>query len=203
MERVSIRVDAGPWKIAFEGRRALYERSIEALVGQVIDRVGEEGAAPFPADEPESAPVAEVSPDRAPAPPVAGGGGGGGARSMAAAVAPSSLSEAAAQAVWKPEAPAQFHKFVADIGTRADDPGKQVMAFAFYLWNYEKRGEFTTAEVARFFRTFLHQPTDDLSSVLDELAHHRGFLDAVGDDGPWAIRPKGANYVKSRLLGQI
>ncbi|MCA9316437.1 MAG: hypothetical protein KDB73_13200 [Planctomycetes bacterium] len=187
MERVGIDVEAGPWRIAFQGRRGFYEQWIEPLVESVITRAENEGSVEV-AGEAGEAPAAAT-----PAP-------------AAVEVAPSHQApRPAAPAVdmWKPEAPAQFHQFVAQVGDRAATTDKKVMAFAFYLWNYEKREQFETAEVQRFFRTVLDESGDDVPQVLEELTHHRGFLDTLGTDGPWSLRKKGVGFVKARLLGQL
>lgn len=182
MERVGIDVEAGPWRIAFQGRRGFYEQWIEPLVESVLARAERGGAA----DE-----VGAAAPLTATAPPA-----------LPAAATSNGAAKPAAD-VWKPQAPAQFHQFVAQVGDRASSTDKKVMAFAFYLWNYEKREQFDTAEVKRFFRTVLDESGEDVPQVLEELAHHRGFLDTAGIDGPWSLRKKGVGFVKARLLGQL
>lgn len=187
MERVGIDVEAGSWRVAFEGRRGFYEQWIEPLVESVISRAEGETSSAVGGEPAETAAARGPS---SPAP-------------VQVAPPPASRPAAPAPDIWKPEAPAQFHQFVAQVGDRAGTTDKKVMAFAFYLWNYEKREQFETKEVQRFFRTVLDESGDDVPQVLEELAHHRGFLDALGTDGPWSLRKKGVGFVKARLLGQL
>lgn len=198
MERVAIDVELGELRVAFEGDRAFYERLVEPLVAGAYRKAAR--IAPGGADSqaaagvrPAAVRVGSVAAARHTPPPSA----------QAPAAAPSSSQASEASDRWRPASPSHFQQFVAQVGDRASSPDKRVMAFAFYLWNYEKRETFETGEVERFFRTVLDEPTDGLVELLQELATARGFLEAKGPTGPWALRKKGVGFVKARLLGQF
>lgn len=202
MDRVSVELAWSGRTVAFEGSLALYERWIAPLVAGLYAREpGSEPARPVPA--PVVAPhAAEAPAGRAP-------------QSGPSAFAPDATSPAqqpprqifspgppAAPPRFKPQSPAQFQSFAAQVGDRAATPDKRIMAFAFYIWNYEKDEDgFTRADAESFFRTILEEPPPDMEALLAELAGERGFLETQGKR--WAISKKGVGFVKARLLGQF
>jgi hypothetical protein len=102
---------------------------------------------------------------------------------------------------YRPASPLHFNQFVNQVGDRAADADQRIMAFAFYLWNFERKDEFGAAEISAFFRTVQDEPPEDLAVRLADLAERRRFMEAGGDDGAWRLTQKGVNYVKNRLLG--
>lgn len=105
-----------------------------------------------------------------------------------------------ALAVFKPSSPPQFSRYVAQVGPNAADLEQRLMAFAFYLWNFERRDEFDEDDIASFFRTFQESPPDDLGARLLDLGERLRFLEAGSAPGSWRLSTKGVNYVKIRLL---
>lgn len=96
-----------------------------------------------------------------------------------------------------------FGSFLQQVGSRAETPEQQVMAFAFFLWNYERTERFGTDEIAGCFRAVGLEPPEDLDARIDALREKQRFLEAVEtDEGERsALTTKGRNYVKNRLLG--
>jgi len=101
--------------------------------------------------------------------------------------------------VWTPASPPHFVQFAAQVGARAATDEQRIMAFAFYLWNFEKKEACHLGEVEAFFRTVQLDPPADLPQCLADLAGAKRFLETLGDDA-WKLSPKGVNYVKNRLL---
>lgn len=93
----------------------------------------------------------------------------------------------------------EFGRFVRRLGPEASDPSRQVLALAFYLWNYERRETFTPAEVAGCFAALSLPAPDDIEALLGVLTDERRFLEAAGE-GVWRLTKKGESYVKTRLL---
>lgn len=118
-----------------------------------------------------------------------------------AGVAP--RAEPPAGPIWKPAAPQRFVRFTAQVGARAETVEQRIMAFAFYLWNYEKEEGCTADQVEAFFRTVREEPPADLQERLDGLCRAKRFLERVDGAGAghaWRLTTKGVNYVKNRLL---
>ena len=105
--------------------------------------------------------------------------------------------------VFQPSSPPQFRQFAAQVGARAATPEQRIMAFVFYLWNYEKQEDVQPDEVLAFFRTVLEEPPDDLVELIATLVDARRFLARVGDGDTFRLTPKGVNYVKNRLLTAV
>jgi hypothetical protein len=103
--------------------------------------------------------------------------------------------------VFKPTAPAQFQRFATQVGGRASDADQRIMAFGFYLWNFERQNEFPEDQLEAFFRTVQEEPPADLPGRLADLRDRRRFLEPGEDARSWKLTPKGVNYVKNRLLG--
>jgi hypothetical protein len=95
---------------------------------------------------------------------------------------------------------ADFGHFIRQLGPEAADPDRQIVAFAFFLWNYEKKEEFDEEEIAGCFRSLGLPPPGDVEALYRDLAERRRFLDAADEPGRWRLTQKGRNYVKSRLL---
>lgn len=102
--------------------------------------------------------------------------------------------------VFKPASPQHFVQFASQVGERAARVEQRIMAFAFYLWNFEKRETFAEADVEAFFRTVHEAPPDDLPGRMAALDREKRFVEPSGTAGAWRLTSKGVNYVKNRLL---
>ena len=101
---------------------------------------------------------------------------------------------------FQPASPQQFQQYAAQVGANAATIEQRAMAFAFYLWNYERQDAFDAEDIAAFFRTVHEEPPDDLAELLERLASTRRWLES-GRSAGWQLTTKGVNYVKNRLLG--
>ncbi len=104
------------------------------------------------------------------------------------------------EASFQPSSPPQFNRFVGQVGARASDVDQRIMAFAFYLWNFERKDDFGLEQIAAFFRTVQDEPPGDLSERLEALADRKRFLEQRAEAEAWRLTSKGVNYVKNRLL---
>lgn len=179
MAEVRIRLTIGTIRVEYRGSRALFERRIEPLLDAAHARAGlADAARPSPAAAGGPAPdAAEVT------------------SSAAAAVAPP------AGPVFQPSAPQRFVQYAAQVGDNAATVDQRIMAFSFYLWNYERREEFPADDIGAFFRTVHETPPQDLETRMEELAQSKRFLEPGPGTGVWRLTSKGVNYVKNRLLG--
>ena len=103
--------------------------------------------------------------------------------------------------VFQPAEPARFQQFAGQVGGSASTVNQRIMAFAFYLWNYERQEVFPLSRIESFFRTVQEDPPDDIEGRLLDLADEKRFLEAQREEGTWRLTSKGVNYVKNRLLG--
>ena len=110
------------------------------------------------------------------------------------------LSPAPVVDAWTPASSQHFAQFASQVGDRAAAVDQRIMAFAFYLWNFEKQDVCTRAQIEAFFRTVHEEPPADLGERLEGLCRAKRFLEAVSPD-LWRMSTKGLNYVKNRLLG--
>lgn len=110
-------------------------------------------------------------------------------------------SPASGAAAFQPTAPERFQKFAGQVGANAATVEQRVMAFAFYLWNYERHDDFDGAAIGAFFRTVHETPPEALDALLEDLASTKRWLEPGSGDGRWRLTTKGVNYVKNRLLG--
>lgn len=110
---------------------------------------------------------------------------------------------APAGATFQPSAPQRFQQFAGQVGANAATIEQRTMAFAFYLWNYERRDAFDAEAIAAFFRTTHEEPPEDLAVLLAELATTRRWLEPADEADHWRLTTKGVNYVKNRLLGDL
>ena len=105
--------------------------------------------------------------------------------------------------VFVPSSPQQFRQFASQVGARAATVEQRIMAFAFFLWNYEKKNVFNAGDVLEFFGTVRENPPEDLDRRFENLADAKRFLIAGREAKTWRLTPKGVNYVKNRLLGAM
>ena len=104
---------------------------------------------------------------------------------------------------FQPSSPQRFQQFAGQVGGNAATVEQRMMAFAFYLWNYERRDAFDAEGIAAFFRTTQEEPPETLATLLEELGTTRRWLETAGEPGRWRLTTKGVNYVKNRLLGDL
>jgi hypothetical protein len=97
----------------------------------------------------------------------------------------------------------EFGQFVQKLGAEAAEPDRQIVAFAFFLWNYEKKDVVNEDEIAGCFRAIGLQPPQRTSELYSDLANRLRFLAPGNSAGTWSLTTKGANYVKTRLLGAV
>lgn len=136
---------------------------------------------------------------------------------LVARVAPAAAAPAPAPAA--PEVPApppaaeaplgyrppsyEFGQFVQKLGPEAAEPDRQIVAFAFFLWNYAKKDVVTEDEVAGCFKAIGLQAPQRTQELYNDLATRLRFLVPAAAPGSWSLTTKGANYVKTRLLGAV
>lgn len=177
--RVSVRL-AG-FDLSYEGSQAFFERVVDPLLAQV---------APYPRRATQSDPRRE----RAPGVPVAS--------EAEAAPAAAASAPAPAETGYRPTSP-EFRAFLQRLGPEAAAPDRQVLAMAFYLWNYEKKDHVHEREVEGCFRAIGLAPPAEIERIYGELAQRLRFLLPGPEEGTWTLTQKGANYVKTRLLGAV
>lgn len=166
---VRVHIRLGTFRLAYEGSRTFYESAVEPLVATAA-RQGRPARAAATA---AARPAAPGVPD-APATPTA----------------PAS--------VFVPKSP-EFGRFLRRLGPEAAEPDRQVVALAFYLWNYERRETFTLDEITGCFAALGLPTPADLAAVLADLTDRKRFVEAAGP-ASWRLSKKGENYVKTRLL---
>jgi hypothetical protein len=97
----------------------------------------------------------------------------------------------------------EFGQFVQKLGAEAAEPDRQIVAFAFFLWNYAKKDVVTEDEIAGCFKAIGLQPPQRTAELYSDLANRLRFLTPAAAAGSWSLTTKGANYVKTRLLGSV
>lgn len=97
----------------------------------------------------------------------------------------------------------EFGQFVQKLGSEAAAPDRQIVAFAFFLWNYEKKDVVSEEEVEGCFRAIGLPPPSDAPTHYADLAGRLRFLAPGPSPRTWSLTSKGANYVKTRLLGAV
>jgi hypothetical protein len=113
-----------------------------------------------------------------------------------------SLPERAPDLGFQPTS-SHFSQFVQQIGPRASTPDQQAMAFAFFLWNYERMETFAPDELEGCFRAVgLDAPTD-LGDRLVTLRDQKRFVGGPDEAERYELTTKGRNYVKNRLLSTV
>jgi hypothetical protein len=170
---VRVQVRIGSVRLTFEGDQSFYEAHVESLLAAAAGK-------PVPVPSAPRVPaVPPVTPPPSPSP-------------VPAAV------RTAERPAWTPSS-GDFGRYIRRLGSEAGEPDRQVVAFAFYLWNYERRETFGRGEIAACFQA-LHLPTPEpLDPILEDLTERKRFLEHVGGDA-WRLSKKGENYVKTRLL---
>lgn len=181
--RVSVRLHG--FDLHYEGSLAFFERVVDPFLAQV---------APYPkrgSAAREGAPREGVEPGAAQVAPT---GSGAEVEGLAAATAP--------PPGYRPTSP-EFRAFLQRLGPEAGEPDRQVLAMAFYLWNYEKKDHVREDEVEGCFRAVGLAPPEGLETICSDLAQRLRFLLPGPEPRSWTLTQKGANYVKTRLLGAM
>ena len=187
---VRVHVRLGSIRLAFEGDQSFYEKHVETLVESAARRgVVEPRAHPAPGH----APLVDAIPAGASPPPAPGRDGAG--------PAPDPAAPAAGSAKPRGFVPVsgEFGRYIRRLGPEAVDPDRQIVALAFYLWNYERRATFGVGELEGCFRALGLPLPDGVAGLLADLTERKRFLEAAGD-GVFRLSRKGENYVKTRLL---
>ena len=94
----------------------------------------------------------------------------------------------------------EFGLFVRQLGREAADVDKQVVAFAFFLWNYVKKEVIKEEEIAGCFQALGLPVPEPMAAIYDGLANRMRFLGPGPQPGTWQLTGKGQNYVRTRLL---
>lgn len=186
---VRVRVRLGTLRLEYEGERAFYESHVERMVEAAARRDligGSNGIANPRATTP--APVAATPAAAAPPPRAAG---------AAPATAAHALNGSATR--FAPQS-GEFGRFIRKLGPEAGEPDRQVVALAFYLWNYEKRATFGREELEGCFRALGLPAPAGVDDILQDLTERKRFLEPADEEGEWRLSRKGENYVKTRLL---
>ena len=181
---VRVHVRLGSIRLAFEGDRSFYEKHVETLV----DAASRRG-------------IVDGHPAPAPTPPVTAVPAAGPATATTAAARDGHAAPAATPP--KPQGfvpqSGEFGRYVRRLGPEAAEPDRQVVALAFYLWNYEKRATFGRAEIEGCFQVLRIPLPAGLDALFQDLTDRKRFLEVAGE-GSWRLSRKGENYVKTRLL---
>jgi len=193
MSEVRVHVRLGTLRLDFQGEQSFYEAHVEVLVAAAAARGAHGGGAAGatnssrghgPAAPPALSSGAAID---AAMPPGASSDGG----------SPSAASVGTADA-YEPGSP-EFGRFLRRLGAEADAPDLHILAFAFYLWNYERLESFGLAEIAGCLRAIGRELPAGADEIMVDLTDRRRFFESAGR-GRWRIGKKGENYVKTRLL---
>jgi len=119
-----------------------------------------------------------------------------------APVGPAPAGEAAREAsparpAWRP-ASTSFGTFHRQLGEGPNGAENRVAAYAFYLWNYEKKETFGTEEVAGCFAAGGEDVPDDLDASCAALERER-ILQPAAREGSWRLTQKGKTRVRKLL----
>ena len=180
---VSVHVRLGTLRLDYRGTREFYERNVESLIASASRR----GATPGVGSRPLAA--------------GATAGGGSVAADPAPEVTDVEAGSPRAPAVpeaYEPSSP-EFGRYVRRLGPDADAPDRHIVAFAFYLWNYERRETFGMNEIEGCLHLIGRTLPEDAAAIFADLTDNRRFLEAAGPR-LWRLTKKGENYVKTRLL---
>ncbi len=190
MSEIRMRLHLGTFRLEYSGSLAFYQRVLEPLLGGPAVRAplgsgGERAEPTGPVPATGVAPTSTAAPVPTfsePAPPAP----------RAAAPLP--------DRGYRPPS-AEFGPFVQRLGSEAAEPDRQVVAFAFFLWNYAKKDVIAEEEIAGCFRALGLPPPANLPDLAFGVAQRLRFLAPGPSAGTWTLTTKGANYVKTRLLG--
>jgi hypothetical protein len=174
MPGIRVVVRVKGFDLEYEGALAFFERVIDPLLAEIAPYPGRPPVAAEGRSPASEAPVAVASAPPTPATPAA----------------------------YRPTSP-EFRAFIQKLGPEAGEPDRQILAFAFYLWNYEKKNVVQEAEVEGCFRALGLAVPARAEALYADLAQRLRFLQPTAEARAWTLTTKGANYVKTRLLGAV
>ena len=180
---VSVHVRIGTLRLDYRGEREFYERNVESLVAAASRRDGSRRDA-SQAPDPVSTP-----------PPVESNGA---IEAPVAEPVPEARAPVETRKAYEPSSP-EFGRYVRRLGPDADAADRHVVAFAFYLRNYERRETFGMNEIEGCLHAIGRTLPDDGPAIFTDLTENKRFLEAAGEH-LWRLSKKGENYVKTRLL---
>jgi hypothetical protein len=105
----------------------------------------------------------------------------------------------------RPESPGyrppsdRFGMFERQFAPNEQVPTGLVAAYAFYLWNYEKKETFLEGEIEGCFRAAGREPPSDAAALYGELLSRR-MLAPGAKDHSWRLTGKGRDFVRHHLL---
>lgn len=168
MAQVRVRLQTAHVQLLFEGEEAVFERQVEPLLLHVARRGSRRASSGTP-----DARSAEPAPQAA---------------ETAAGQAPNG---------WQPAA-THFHTFQRQLAEAPESDGARIAAYAFYLWNYEKRETFGTEELTGCFQADEATVPDDLAGRCRALEDRR-ILQPAAQEETWRLTPRGTNRVRKWL----
>ena len=98
---------------------------------------------------------------------------------------------------WQPAA-TPFHTFQRQLADGPESDGARITAYAFYLWNYEKRETFGTEELVGCFEADGADVPPDLADRCRALEDRR-ILQPAAQEETWRLTPRGTNQVRKWL----
>ena len=177
MSDVRMRLHLDGVRLEYSGTQEFFERVVDPLVAAAAATPRAAGHKPLLESIPAAqAPVHEPEPEAQP--------------TAAAPPAPTG---------YRPPSN-EFGMFVRQLGREAGDVDKQVVAFAFFLWNYVKKESIKEEEIAGCFQALGLPVPESMASIYDGLTNRMRFLGPGAEPGTLQLTPKGANYVRTRLL---
>ena len=168
MAQVRVRLQTERVQLVFEGDESVFERQVEPLLLRLAS-----GGRRAPLRTPAVVTEAED------------------------AVAKPAPTAAPAEDAWQPAA-TSFGTFQRQLASEPDGAARQIAAYAFYLWNYEKRETFGTTELAGCFEAGGTELPEDLAAACADL-ERRHILQPAAHEGSWRLTPKGTNQVRKLL----
>jgi len=93
----------------------------------------------------------------------------------------------------------RFGTFRRRLDPSKDGVANRVAAYAFFLWNYEKKEVFREDEVEGCFRADALPAPEDPASVYGDLLTRR-MLSPGAAERSWRLTSKGVDYVRHHLL---
>ena len=92
-----------------------------------------------------------------------------------------------------------FGTFQRQLDPEQNGPESRIVAYAFYLWNYEKKDTFTADEVTGCFRAGGEDAPHGLVDAYTVLEDRR-ILHPAAKEGTWRLTSKGRNHVRKLLV---
>jgi hypothetical protein len=93
----------------------------------------------------------------------------------------------------------RFGVFQRQLDPAQTEPASRLAAYAFFLWNYEKKETFGEGEIEGCFRADGVEPPEDAGPVYGDLITRR-MLAPGAKERTWRLTGKGRDYVRRHLL---